>query len=282
MKNLNPFSGDAKKEYKDAVARKSLKTSSRKILENIESDIESAYDTYKDNFDSNSLHAVTSQYSSSEIGMELIKMYSYQSRIIKNIKENIINQQVITIQSTCQNCTIDSVNTMDHVLPKEKFPEFAVNGYNLFPCCSRCNGYKSESTDHSAFLNLFLDELPSIQYLFVNVYWDIDSVNFNFYLSNAEGEISTELYAKIENHYTNLHLIQRMKDASRTYLSEFISTYKHFYKKLGRDSIIEAVQESVEEDRVAYGYNYWKCSLRLALIDSDILWGYIDKLCTPL
>ena len=33
MKNLNPFSGDAKKEYKDAVARKSLKTSSRKILE---------------------------------------------------------------------------------------------------------------------------------------------------------------------------------------------------------------------------------------------------------
>lgn len=277
MKNLNPFSGDAKEEYRTAVARKT-DLNSRKRLQLIEADIETAYDIYKGNFDSNSLHTVISKDLSSEIRKDLMNMYDYQSRIIKSIRANITHQQVITIQSTCQNCTIDSVNTMDHVLPIKKFPEFAVNGYNLFPSCSRCNGYKSEKTEHSAFLNLFLDELPSVQYLFVNVYWDTDCVNFDFFLSNSEGLISVELYTKIKNHYTNLYLIQRMKEASRTYLSEFISTYKHFYRRLGRDCIIEAVRESVEEDRVAYGYNYWKCSLRLALIDSDIFWKYMNEL----
>ncbi len=279
MKNLNPYSGDAKKEYKSAVARKPKNSDSRKRLELIEPDIEVAYDIYKDNFDSNSLHSVTSQDLPSEIEKDLVNMYDYQSRIIRNIRANITNHQVITIQSTCQNCTIDSVNTMDHMLPKEKFPEYAVNGYNLFPCCSRCNGYKSEITDHSAFLNLFLDKLPFVRYLFVNVYWDIDSINFDFFLSNSTKLISVELYAKIENHYTNLRLLQRMKEASRTYLSEFISSNKHFYRKLGRHSIIEAVRESIEEDRIAYGYNYWKCSLRLALIESDIFWKYMDEMC---
>ena len=206
-------------------------------------------------------------------------MYGYQKKIIRNIRSNITNQQIVTIQSTCQNCTIDSVNTMDHVLPKEKYPEYAVNGYNLFPCCSRCNSYKSESVDHSAFLNLFIDKLPSVQYLFVRVYWDIDSVNFEFFLSNEKGLIPNEFYTQIENHYANLHLLQRMKDASRSYLSEFISSNKNYYKKLGKDEVIEAVLESIKEDRVAYGYNYWRCCLKIALIESDIFWDYMDEIC---
>lgn len=279
MKNLKPFSGDAKKEYKDAVGRKLKDSDSSKRLGAIESDIETAYDHYKQKFDTSSLHTVATRAWSSEFKEDLLSLYGYQKKIIRNIRSNITNQQIVTIQSTCQNCTIDSVNTMDHVLPKEKFPEYAVNGYNLFPCCSRCNGYKSEITDHSAFLNLFIDELPSVQYLFVRVYWDIDSVNFEFFLSNEKGLIPNGFYTQIENHYTNLHLLQRMKDASRSYLSEFISSNKNYYKKLGKDCVIEAVLESIEEDRIAYGYNYWRCCLKIALIESDIFWNYMDKIC---
>ena len=42
MKNLKPFSGDAKKEYKDAVGRKPKDSDSSKRLGAIESDIETA------------------------------------------------------------------------------------------------------------------------------------------------------------------------------------------------------------------------------------------------
>lgn len=279
MKNLKPFSGDAKKEYKDAVDRKPKYSESSKRLGLIESDIETAYDHYKQNFDISSLHTVTVRAWSSELKDDLLSLYGYQKKIIRNIRNNITNQQIVTIQSTCQNCTLDSVNTMDHVLPKMKFPEYAVNGYNLFPCCSRCNGYKSEIVDHSAFLNLFIEELPSVQYLFVRVCWELDSVNFEFFLSNEKGLIPNELYAQIENHYANLYLLQRMKDAARSYLSEFISSNKNYYKKLGKDDVIEAVLESIEEDRIAYGYNYWKCCLKIALIESDIFWSYMDKIC---
>ncbi|WP_018462816.1 hypothetical protein [Segatella paludivivens] len=279
MKNLKPFNGDAKKEYKDAVSRMPRNSVSRSRLELIEDDIETVYDHYKKEFDNSSLNDVKIHNWSAKQKEDLLSLYGYHKKIIRNIKNNITNQQIMTIRSTCQNCTIDSVNTMDHILPKIAFPEYAVNGYNLFPCCSICNGYKADITDHSAFLNLFIDELPSVQYLFVEVHDNIDCLNFDFFLSNSKGVISNSLYKKIENHYTNLHLIQRMKAASLTYLAEFISTNKHYYKKLGRESIIEAVLESIDEDRRAYGFNYWKCSLKLALISSEVFWNYMDNLC---
>lgn len=278
MKNLKPFNGDTRKEYKDAVGRKPKNSNSRKRLDLIESDINTAYDCYQENFERNSLHAVTDKIWTHEIKDDLLSLYGYQKKVIRNIKSNITNQQIITIQTTCQNCTIDSVNTMDHILPKEKFPEYAVNGYNLFPCCSRCNGYKSENNEHSAFLNLFLDELPATQYLFVKVYWDIDSVNFDFYISNKEGIIPNELYTKIENHYTNLHLFQRMKNASQTYLSDFIFSNRSYYMKYGKDAVIEAVIDKIKENRNAYGFNYWKCSLEQALIESIEFWKYMDTI----
>lgn len=279
MKNLNPYNGDAKSEYKNAVARKPKISDARIRLNSVEANVLIAYDNYKKNFDSNSLHTTVAHGFSADIKNDLKDMYDYQNRIIKNIRANITNQQIITIQNTCQNCTIDTVCTMDHVLPKEKFPEFAVNGHNLFPCCSICNEYKSEIIGATSFLNLFLDKLPDVQYLFVSIYQDLDSVNFRFYLSNKGKLIDNALYVNIENHYANLHLLDRMTVASRTYLSAFISSNKPHYRRYGKDYIIETVHESINECRNAYGYNYWKCSLELALIESADFWNYMDELC---
>ena len=72
MKNLKPFSGDAKKEYKDAVGRKPKDSDSSKRLGAIDSDIETAYDHYKQNFDTSSLHTVATRAWSSEFKEDLL------------------------------------------------------------------------------------------------------------------------------------------------------------------------------------------------------------------
>ncbi len=278
MKNLKPFSGDAKAEYKNAIDRKEHTSPIRIKLETIENDIVNAYDLYKLNFDFNTLDNIKIDNTFVDVKNELISLYDYQCKIIRNIRENIKNQQIETIRTTCQNCTIDSVSSMDHILPKSLYPEYSVNAYNLFPCCSKCNEYKSKKNGANEFLNLFLDELPKIQYLFVEVYIEKDSINFKFYLANDNNQISSDIFTKIENHFNNLHLLERMKDCSISYLSEFISSIIPHYKRIGKDYLIKTTQESIDDKRNSYGYNYWKCSLESALIQSQDFWDYIKNL----
>jgi 5-methylcytosine-specific restriction endonuclease McrA len=276
MKNLLSYNGDAFSEYKNAVERKKGNTD---VLEGIETDIKSAYDKYKSNFDLNTLYQIAIDKKFDDHKSELLSLYDYQNKIIRDIRENIKNQQIETIRTTCQNCTIDSVCTMDHILPKTFYPEYAVNAYNLFPCCSICNEYKSKITGEQKFLNLFLDKLPDIQYLFVEIRREKDGLNFRFYLSNNQMKMGHLLFQTIENHFENLHLLQRMKDCSISYLSDFISSIQPHYSRNGKNYVIETVLESIDDERKGYGFNYWKSSLKIALIDSSDFWDYITPKC---
>lgn len=70
---------------------------------------------------------------------------------------------------TCQYCTLNSVNTLDHIIPKENYPEYAVHPKNLFPACSQCNSKKSnkwlDNNNNFEFINLYSHDLPNLQYL---------------------------------------------------------------------------------------------------------------------
>lgn len=277
MKNLISYNGNAVAEYQEAVRRKDKSSPDRANLEVVEADIVSAYNAYKSNFDLNTLHLLSDTNRFHGIKKELLSLYNYQNKIVCNIRENIANQQLETIRTTCQNCTIDSVGTMDHILPKTSYPEYAVNAYNLFPCCSKCNEYKNIIVGQTKFLNLFLDELPEIQYLFVDVYANGDTLNFKFYLENKNDLIDKSLFETISNHFKNLHLLQRMKECSIAYLSDFISSIRPHLLRNNKAYVIETTLESIKEERKGYGYNYWKSSLKLALIESSVFWDYTSK-----
>ncbi|GHT55225.1 hypothetical protein FACS189446_6260 [Bacteroidia bacterium] len=125
-------------------------------------------------------------------------------------------------------------------------------------------------------MNLFLDSLPNIQYLFVEVIKENDSLNFRFYLSNYQSKIDPLLFQTIESHFKNLHLLQRMKDCSIAYLSDFISSIKPHLSRNGKDYVVETVLENIDDEQNGYGFNYWKSSLKTALINSPDFWNYIS------
>ncbi len=124
MKNLKAYNSDATKAYKDAVQRKGTSDAKDCLLQ-IETKVCDAYQKYKDCFDANSLCNIQESdfVVSADEKQHLLDMYSYRSKSIKDIKANITNQQLVTIQTTCQKCTNDSVGTMDHIIPKEKNPK---------------------------------------------------------------------------------------------------------------------------------------------------------------
>jgi len=269
MKNLKPYNHDCFAVHKSAVSRKDEGELKKRLL-NLDAEVEKEYKNFDAMFALNQIETLTSSSTLQASKDDLLTLYNYQSVVIRKVRENIRSQQIQTITSTCQNCTIDSINSLDHILPKSKYPEFVVNPKNLFPCCATCNSKKINSDGKSGgkqFLNLYLDQLPNVQYLFVKITIDKKGdFDFNFYLNNVGGQVDKKVFALIQNHYTRLDLFNRMKFKSIEYLSEFQNKLSSFKNLLPINQIQQSVSQSIASDQNVYGINYWRCILEMELI----------------
>lgn len=186
MKNVKPFNHDCFEVFNDAVNRKNAGVDKSALL-SIKKEIKNDYNNYKSRFLINNISSIDPNILLVPHKEKLLALYDYQNKAIRNIRKSIEDCQIETIRYTCQNCSLDSISTMDHVLPQFQYPEFAINAYNLFPCCSICNTFKNKAIKdgegNDIFLNLFLDILPEEQYLFVNMYIIIEKGS-TFYLKS--------------------------------------------------------------------------------------------------
>ncbi|WP_407484520.1 HNH endonuclease [Elizabethkingia miricola] len=279
MKNLKHFKEDCFDVYREAVNNKK-NVVEKKILVSIENKIESQFTTYSTKFLEKKIYEITSEIFSTQEKETLIDLYQSKSKVIKKIKNKILDAQIRTINTTCQYCTLNSVNTLDHFIPKESFPEFSVNPLNLFPCCPECNSKKSNICfigDESQFLNLYLDELPEKKYLKVKFDFNDDIPLITFSLCNPDN-IDESLYKIICNHYRRLNLLERMRERSREIITELIRTIKTYYSlNPNIEKVIQVIKDEEKENKEAYGYNYWKSALRLSLIEYDFFWNTYIK-----
>ena len=187
-----------------------------------------AYQIYDAAFLQNTLHTVTASINfTSDQKSDVLKLYNYDSKPFTKLKNEIISRPNNYEVHTCQYCTISSINTLDHIMPKENYPEFVVHPKNLFPACSQCNGYKSTKWMTGGvfeFLNPYIHRLPTEQFLFANVNYVHGTFDVRFYLDNSNHLIPTYLFNVIQNHYRNLHLLERFKNESLN-RTEFVGDF---------------------------------------------------------
>lgn len=273
MKTLRPYNGDSFDVHEQAVSRKH-EGELKDRLKAISPLVKGQFEIYKRHFSSNTLGSVAFDVELAKSNNDLLSLYSYQSKTIRQVRENIRRQQIKTIISTCQNCTIDSVNSLDHILPKSSYPEFIVNPINLFPCCTTCNSHKLDAMENDSgqkFINLYLDELPKIQYLFVEISLDENKdLDFTYFLENPDNKIPSEFFLVIKNHYNKLHLFERFKLKSIEYLSELESKISAFRRSLSIEDIVIDLTTAINDEKVAYGNNHWRCILESTLINSHL------------
>ncbi|MGN6566791.1 MAG: hypothetical protein ACTHJ0_02500 [Flavipsychrobacter sp.] len=270
MMNLRSYPGSCFEAYLQAIENKNDKDLKGK-LETYATSIDASYQDFQIACLNNELELLLPNSIYNPVADALQDLYAYQSKIVRDIKKAINSAQIHKITTTCQNCTINSVNTFDHILGQAKFPEFAINAHNLFPSCSECNGYKSSrfmNGAHRRFLNLYLDSLPREQYLFATVVPDGSSIDFSFSIENRNG-IDADLFAVINNHYDSLHLLDRMKSkAAESYVSELMTSIKTNRRNLSLSVIINDVIQNAHLNMLAYGYNHFKYILEVALVNS--------------
>lgn len=268
MKNLNAYNQDNYLIHKESVERKEKSESKNRLL-SISKEIKDSYEVFNNNYNSEKFYNNSPNDKLTDFKDDLIKLYKYKNKVGNLIREKIFNIQEQTIQYTCQFCTLNTVNTLDHLLPKSKFPEFVVNIKNLIPCCSECNNYKNNSFSNNTnekILNLYLDKLPNCQYLFVDIKWNERKVKF--FLENRFS-IQSDLFIIITNHYTKLKLVERFILKSNEILSEFINHCKNFTPNYNKEKFIETQKTLINDNQNAYGKNHWKHVLQLALLENE-------------
>lgn len=214
---------------------------------------------------------------------DLRALYNYSSKPFVQLNDILTTGVSGTRQPLCPFCTINNVNTFDHLIPKNEFAELSDHPVNLMPCCSECNGKKSErwrDGNVRKYLNLYLDILPDILYLYVNLYLDSSTIKTDFMVEN-KNSIDSSLFSKIKNHYGDLKLCERFALNCDNVISELRNTLRStldaFKGSLCEIKLKESIIEAENKNRQYYGFNYWKSILKIECCKNDDIFNFLIK-----
>jgi len=259
--------------HKPLSLRKQNTKEDPKFKEELQSldNIENLFIAYNNRFNSNTLQNLTAFGYLGINKKRLLKLYSFKAKMFQELKITVTTKEGNIVDNICQNCTISEINSFDHVVPKDEFPEFVVNPKNLFPSCTNCNGRKSTTwreNGKSVFLNLYIDTLPTEQYLFVDIQIQNDELQLTYDVKNINN-IDTELYSLIKTHYTKLNLCKRFEENSDIIVSELENEINEYKEVVSLMDIKSIIGNKCNKDKELLGFNYWKAILKLALINDD-------------
>lgn len=228
MKNLVPYKGDLIFVY-ESIAK--VKSGSRKELLTGSSAIQiinSQYDKLSRSlYDLSQMNLYCIDYSQiTEIKEALIHCYEVSTIPLNRLKIDIEKLQSSEYGAKCQYCGVNIPNTFDHYLPKTIFPEFSIHPFNLFPCCAQCNQEKGSSWIDAegirCFVNLYFDNLPEVQYLYVSLIYNDESGDMipkvKFELVRDSG-IDGDLFATISHHFEKLDLLKKYENQANGVVS---------------------------------------------------------------
>jgi hypothetical protein len=168
--------------------------------------------------------------------------------------------------AVCPFCGIGESSTLDHYVPKEEQPEFAIFSKNLVPCCGPCNTRKGKlladgQTNLRVFLHPYFDTVPDQEFLQLRVELLSDALRLTYGIVRVTG-MPTQVFQQLVSHFTRLGLADRYRLMALAQLRDRYAALDRFYgssKDAARVSD-ELLQDA--SDRTAlHGRNDWQAVL---------------------
>jgi hypothetical protein len=280
MRNLIPFPNLSFPVFEDAVNRKTDLVS-RNALTIAFPTLRNRFTEYDQLFMTNTLEALAANGLHVGIRAELLGLYNYDNAAINGLRRYLEQLQPKTVRYTCQYCSLEAAEEMDHVVGQLEFPEFTIHPKNLIPACSKCNRIKGQHwrvNNVKNLLNPYLDILPQQQYLFLDVVIDGSTdLDFNFRLTQ-DLAIDAGLWSLLQRHFTNLDLLHRMKREAITNLTEFqLRVRNQISLGQSRADITQVINSTAADMRQQYGANYWKAVFEEGLVNSVNFWNTLNQ-----
>jgi hypothetical protein len=277
MRKIKSYTGDAFQFHKKVLKAKKNK-STKSIVSGLEEVIKTQFECYDTCFANDTLHNLEAADVTTTQKTALLDLYSFNMKPFQELLIELTTDENNRVSKLCPNCTINNVQSLDHCIPKTEFPEYSDNPKNLMQCCMTCNGKKSSiwRTDSTrTFLNLFIDEIPDSQFLYVEGEL-IDGIPvFNFRLEQPEG-MDDLMYARIERHYIGLDLLNRFADNSSDVIDELSFSIKSLFNNhISKYQIRDAVISSALMLQRKFGRNYWKSLLHIECVSNEQIFNSI-------
>lgn len=170
----------------------------------------------------------------------------------------------------CPFCGLSETSTLDHYLPKEKYPEFSVFPSNLVPACGVCNTRKKDrilvhGTDVQMFLHPCYDQIPDLPFLDVRAALRGAGLVLSYALTQPAG-MSDRTFQHLNSHFKELKLADRYRKDSLVHLGDQYPAFRRAYGPDGNaQRVVGKLIESAEDKEEVHGLNHWLAKLYRAL-----------------
>lgn len=281
MRKLEPIKNDALKFTSDIISssrKKGIDSEEskrktdefRKKCSGVLSINEQTIKEYDDDFASDSLEKLENKGQLNDEKDDFLSLYSYNKKQIAQLRDAVLTQNGYRDDS-CPLCECDSVSTMDHYLPKDKYTLFVVHPRNLIPCCAACNEQKSDNVFESGkrkYWNCYLDNPVDKKYLRCRVIKKENGlIDAEFTIDKSE--LSEQEAYILENTlgHNGQNVLGQYKKMVGSEISELVKRISGLMQN--ENTFDDSIRKIKEVDLANCVVNDWKDVLKEALLNSD-------------
>lgn len=235
------------------------------ITDDVISDLKKLYTLYdKKGFVTDS--EIAQATNANQVAATILQVYS---NFLGEKKLNYINVEIKREIARCPMCSINVPETLDHYMPKSRYPIMSVCRLNLVPSCSTCNGRKS-TNQYNLFPHAYYSLFPDVEFLKAEVNVDQITHRLSWHFYFESNVLPNDLEDKVRFQWDKV-MKHRIDTAAITYLMGFLEGYiphtnvgVHFYFELEYKKALKTMKK-----------NDWHTALLKAIVDNAAI-GYIE------
>lgn len=254
------------------------------ILDAIETLVKNCYNDYENAVHSASVHSLNPHGFVSPEKDKLKKLYKSDCDIAGKIRQHhgkFTSSTRRVYNNKCPYCTLSEPDTIEHILPKEKYPEFAVHLYNLIPCCSKCNRHKGEAVRNNGLpvtINFYYHDPEYCQFLEADCIIDSNGYPSFKYKLTFPSNADPTLTAIIANHFNRLHLIERYNEEIVKSYTEIELTIKIICRGKSLNDALQFLKDYLSTTINDYGQNHHFVAMLRCMICSPTYHTYLQSI----
>lgn len=192
----------------------------------------------------------------------MLHAYDVATTHFSNVRVRLLDRPAAAI---CPYCAVSASGTLDHYLPKDDYPIYAILSRNLVPSCGPCNTNKRTLvldgvTGVRAFFNPYYDPIPAVRFVEVSATLHVRTLALSFRLVRPPG-FSARDFARVESHFRTLKLAKLYKLTALATLGDRVETFRRWSREGGPAKVAaELAKESVDLSGTL-GQSHWQVVL---------------------
>lgn len=176
----------------------------------------------------------------------------------------------------CPYCSLNQNPDLDHFLPKDKFPEFALHGHNLIPICPQCNRKKKTTIKTRRGERYFLHAAfePSIDQPILEASIDYSGLTpaVTFRVEDP-GTMPADELPLAERHFAKLGLADRYRKRAHG----AISSLKNSLRDSSDVAIARVLDQKIGSAAFGKPVNDWEAALYRAIdLDRNLMLEWLS------